>query len=796
MVRRSSSKKKIAHSAEHADFVEGAKSIVKSPFSDFLLDTYIRYAIAVIKDRALTNSNDGFKPVHKRILWSMYENGVLPSRHPSKSITVVGAVLGAYHPHGDASVYDAMATLAQDFTTRVPLIDGKGNWGYHPGDEPAASRYTECRLAPPALEALRDIKDGAAEMGKNFDGKHDEPKFLPVRFPNLIINGTNGIAVGYASHMPSHNPVEAIRACQYVLNHKDATIDDVLRIMPGPDWCTGGTIIGTDGIRDYYRTGRGSVIVRAKYKIEYATAGRATIVFYQLPPNVSVASVVEKVRGLVKNSKTGIWNKISSIDNYTGRDQGGDVKLVLRTKTGANVRAVIAALFSKTPLQTTFSVNNTTLVDNKPTVLNELELIKDFLQFRRGCVLRKAGHAMTIKVARVHAIDGLLSVIVDIDAAISIIRHSESVETARTKLMKRFSIDADQADYVLSMQLRRLTKQDSLALRNERKGIESDIRDLNKVIKSRSALDKYIDDELDGEAEILKDPRHTEILDKDAAQAMKDDRKAIRAVDHNDRKYVYETADGRILLTANAPAVKPEPGSRITPHHDVIRTEDNGVMVMLMANGDGEPTPTSYLREDTAMKYSDVHRTGTGVALLPLKTDMIVATRGGKIRRYGIELSPNAAGRQLVNVKDDDVIAAVDVSGVAAKSTVVLITARGRVLRFPLDSLRTAGAGSAPIVGMKLAKGDEVASLLVARPGAGVLLSASERTLKATALSDIPTQSRAGAGVICHTVAAADRIVDAVIDGVATKGGKVIVPPPATVRGRRPMPAMGVRLSI
>ena len=502
---------------EEHEFVKGAKIVDNIPIPQFMSDTCLPYAVSVIRERALIDNQDGLKPVQRRILWTLFEDGVLPNKEYVKVARLAGNVL-RYHPHGNTSVEQALVRMAQPYSLRVPLIDGKGSFGAHPGDEAAASRYIEARLNQNAVELLAETSTDCQPMTPNFDSTLQEPVVLPVRWPVSVINGSQGIAVGYAANMPQHNPTETLNACKQLLENPKMTIKQLQAIMPGPDFWTGGTLYGVKGVAEYYETGRGSFIVRAKYRSETLNRGKVRLTFYELPPNVSCESVVETVRKLVNdsgNKNSAVWKGISRIDDLTGRVNENDVRLVVELKAGANEQQTISSLYKYTQLQQSFNVNNTVVRKGRPQVIGVKTMLQDFLDLRKTCVIERSKHYKSVKERRISQIDSILAVLLDIDKAISIIRQSNTVETAKTKLMKEIKISETQAEYVLNMQLRKLTRQDSVALKTERKQLVEDCKELDKIINDSNELRKVIEGELDEEIKIIGDRRRMEISKKE-----------------------------------------------------------------------------------------------------------------------------------------------------------------------------------------------------------------------------------------------------------------------------------------
>lgn len=801
MVARKSSRKKKTQNVTGAtpeDFRVGAKEIEEIDIPEFMDNTYLPYAMSVIQDRALVNADDGLKPSQRRILWTMFVDGVHPTKGYMKVARIAGNVL-RYHPHGNTSVEDALCRMVQPYSLRVPLIDGKGAFGAHPGDTPAAARYVEARLDRTAMELLTDIKADTVPMVKNYDGTLDEPTVLPVKWPVSIINGSSGIAVGYAANMPQHNPTEALEASRLVLKNPKATVDDVLKVMPGPDFWTGGTVMGTDGIREYYKTGKGTFIVRAKYDIEYGQRGRSKIIFTELPPGVSCESVVEKVRALTKLG--GTFKGVASINNFTGRENENDVRLVVETKAGTNVLALLAALFKKTPLQASFSVNNTVLVDNRPTLVGVVELLQHFINLRKRCVLARTHNAIAADKRQDMLIDALLAVLIDVDKAISIIRHSQSADTAAKKLKTEFKINDEQAQYILNMQLRKLTRQDSIELKEKKKAIDNEIKELQKIIDSPKQLVSVIDKELEDEEKIIGDHRYMEISNMtidQANQMAKNEMRAVRDQDKDISSYLSTLPTGEILLT-RVPMPKlteKEIGTKdVQPYVSTVKTSTKSCLLIAGSNGTAYELPATFMSFDTPMAMNKLGILPSGVTsagVVPGTATLFAWTKKGKMRQLTVDFKQGWRERPLMKIDDGDELGGVFDSTRARKdSTVIVVTKKGKAVRWPLSSLSPVSMGSAGIAGLNVDKDDEVAKVIIARPKAENLITLSKRTIKTTPLEDIPLRkNRGGSAVITHVLMGADRIRDAVVDGAVLNKNKIIAAPRPTGRGNKIAPAM------
>ena len=444
--------------------------------------SFLEYAYSVIYSRALPDARDGLKPVQRRILYMMSEMGLRPDRGHVKSARVVGEVMGKLHPHGDTAIYDAMVRMAQDFSLRLPLIDGHGNFGSL-DDGPAAPRYTEARLAAAALTLTDHLDEDVVDFVPNYDNQLTQPDVLPAAFPNLLVNGATGIAVGMATNMAPHNLVEVIAAARHLIEHPDATLEDIMRFVPGPDLPTGGRIVGLDGIRDAYATGRGSFKTRAKVEVEQLSARRTGLVVTELPYMVGPEKVIEKIKDAVNGKKlTGI----SDIVDLTDRKHG--LRLVIELKNGFNPNAVLQQLYRYSPMEDSFGINNVTLVDGQPQTLGLLQLLTVYVEHRINVVRRRTAFRLGKKKDRLHLVEGLLIAIVDIDEVIQIIRSSDEAAAARTRLMSIYDLSEIQANYILELRLRQLTKYSRIELEKEQDELRREIAELEAILGSSERL--------------------------------------------------------------------------------------------------------------------------------------------------------------------------------------------------------------------------------------------------------------------------------------------------------------------
>src|SRR6201991_1709435 len=485
--------------ADLSAFDQAGARVFDNPLSTEVEDSYLEYAYSVIHSRALPDARDGLKPVHRRILWSMHEQGYRPTPAYVKSSRVVGDTMGRYHPHGDTAIYDAMVRLSQDFSMNAPVVDGDGNFG-SPDDSQAGSRYTEARLSPEAMLLVGELGEDTVDFRPNYDGSFEEPVVLPAAFPNLLVNGTSGIAVGMATNMIPHNLGEVIGAARWLIHHPAATLDKLMEFVPGPDLPTGGLLLGLDEVRKAYETGRGVVRMRGRVEIGplEGSRGRQAITVTELPYGVGAEKVIEKIKDEVNKTKR--LQGIADVKDLTDRENG--TRVVIECKVGVNPQALLADLYRLTPMEQSFGINNLVLVDGQPQTLGLKALLEVFLRHRYDVVTRRTKFRRRKREERLHLVEGLLIALLDIDKVIRLIRASENAAEAKTGLMKRFKLTEIQATYILDTPLRRLTKYDKLELEQEQDRLRAEIAELTKILEDESVLKRLVSSEL---AKIAKD---------------------------------------------------------------------------------------------------------------------------------------------------------------------------------------------------------------------------------------------------------------------------------------------------
>jgi len=469
--------------------------------------SFLEYAYSVIYARALPDARDGLKPVQRRILFQMDQMGLRPDRGHVKCARVVGDVMGKLHPHGDVAIYDALVRMAQPFSLRVPLVDGHGNFGSL-DDGPAAPRYTEARLAAAALEMTRSLDEDVVDFVPNYDSSLQQPSVLPSAIPNLLVNGAQGIAVGMATNMPPHNLVEVVAAARHLIAHPSATLEELIRFVPGPDLPSGGKIIGLDGIRDAYATGRGTFRTRARTRIESISPRKRAIVVTELPYQVGPERVIDKIKDAVNAKKV---QGIAAVTDLSDRENG--LRLVIEVKNAFNAEAVLEALHRYTPLEESFGINNVALVEGRPRTLGLRELLEVYVNHRLEVVTRRTRHRLATSQERLHLVEGLLLAIADIDEVIQVIRTSDNGEQARVRLMQVFELSERQAEYILELRLRRLTRFSRIELEGEQDELAKRIASLSTILESDAQLRTVVSDELAAVAATFGTPRRTVLLE-------------------------------------------------------------------------------------------------------------------------------------------------------------------------------------------------------------------------------------------------------------------------------------------
>lgn len=757
-------------------FVE---NIVDIDVTSEMEGSFLEYAYSVIYSRALPDARDGLKPVQRRILYMMSEMGLRPDRGHVKSARVVGEVMGKLHPHGDTAIYDAMVRMAQDFSLRLPLIDGHGNFGSL-DDGPAAPRYTEARLAAAALTLTDHLDEDVVDFVPNYDNQLTQPDVLPAAFPNLLVNGATGIAVGMATNMAPHNLVEVIAAARHLIEHPDATLEDIMRFVPGPDLPTGGRIVGLDGIRDAYATGRGSFKTRAKVEVEQLSARRTGLVVTELPYMVGPEKVIEKIKDAVNGKKLA---GISDIVDLTDRKHG--LRLVIELKNGFNPNAVLQQLYRYSPMEDSFGINNVTLVDGQPQTLGLLQLLTVYVEHRITVVRRRTAFRLGKKKDRLHLVEGLLIAIVDIDEVIQIIRSSDEPAAARTRLMSIYDLSEIQANYILELRLRQLTKYSRIELEKEQEELRREIAELEAILGSSERLRALVSSELAEIAEKYGTPRRTVLLESEAvsptvaavtaAPGAKGKASPLALEIADDPCWAILTASGQIARTANQDSLAESgPRTRHDVFSSVVKTSARGEIAAVTSQGrmlrlqvmdmpvlpptQGTPNMAGGV---PAKDFITLLKGESLVAFAPLDEVLAVGTAQGVVKRVQPDYPLNREDWEVIALKDKDTVVGVAPAG-SDDVDLVFVTRQSQLLRFPSSAVRPQGRTAGGMAGIKLAAGDQVMFFGAASPADpdavvvtiagtdGALPGTAPGAAKVTALSEYPAKGRATAGVRAH----------------------------------------------
>ena len=718
--------------------------------------SYIDYAMSVIVSRALPDVRDGLKPVHRRILYAMQELGNTPNHPYKKSARIVGEVLGRYHPHGDTAVYDAMVRMAQDFSIRYPLVDGHGNFGSMDGDSPAAMRYTEVRLSPIAMEMLADIDKETVDFVPNFDESTEEPVVLPAKIPNLLINGSSGIAVGMATNIPPHNLNEVCKAAEMLIDHPETGFEDLLKVLPGPDFPTGGMIMGRDGIRQAYLTGRGIITIRGIAKVEETAQGRSRIVITEVPYQVNKAKLIEKIAELVHD------HRIEGISDLRDESDRDGVRVVIELKRDAVPKVILNQLYKFTPMQQTFGIILLALVDGRPMILSVREMLQNFIRHRKEVITRRTRYELNKAEARAHILEGLRIALQFLDEVIQLIRTAASVEDARQGLMTRFGLSERQATAILEMRLQRLT-----AL--EREKIEAEYQDVMALIERLRAI----------------------LADEQLVYAMiKEDLAEIRQKYGDDRR------------TKLGPAVKDIADEDLIPEEDMVVTITHRGYIKRLATSvyrpqrrGGRGIAGSTVREDDFINHLFVASThsylcfftnrgriyrvkvheipeasrqakGISVAnLIALEQDeriaavqtltdtlddhyWVFATKRGVVKRTPLSDYETWRGGGIIAITLDDGDELIGVEPTAGKSHIILATRHGQVIRFEEDEVRPTGRAARGVTGIRLRPEDMVVSLATVSEQPELLILTENGFGKRTRLDQFRVTGRGGQGIV------------------------------------------------
>jgi DNA gyrase subunit A len=742
--------------------------IVDIDVTEEMSNSFLEYSYSVIYSRALPDARDGLKPVHRRILHQMNQMGLRPDRGYVKSARVVGDVMGRLHPHGDQAIYDTLVRLAQPFSMRVPLVDGHGNFGSLGNDDPpAAMRYTESRLTQAAMLMTADIEEDTVDFGPNYDGQETEPGVLPAAFPNLLVNGATGIAVGMATNMPPHNLGEVVAAARHLIKKPTAGLDELMQFIPGPDLPTGGRIVGLDGVRDAYERGRGVFKMRASTHFEAITNRRQGIVVTELPFNIGPEKVIAKIKELVQSKKI---QGIADLKDLTDRANG--LRIVIEVKTGFHAEAILEQLYKLTPLEESFGINNVALVDGQPLTLGLKELLEVYLDHRFDVVRRRSEFRRTKRLNRMHLVDGLLTALLNIDAVIQTIRMSENSADARERLMDQFSLTEIQANYILDTPLRRLTRFDRIELESEQEKLRAEIAELTAILESDALLRKTVSDELAIVAKQFGTPRRTILLESGEAPVS-----AATSLEVEDDPCLVLLSSTGLLARTSADL---PPGDEDTrAKHDAIissvATSTRGEIAVVTSLG--QMARLSVIELPSLPASASINLSGgapvsefidleSGEVVLCLATldaesqGVALGTEQGIVKRVISEYPANKDVFELITLKDGDrVVGAVELK--TGQEDLVFVTSDAQLLKFSADQVRPQGRPAGGVAGIKLSEGatvlaftaidPELDAVVVSVAGAsGALPGSNAGAAKVTPYQLYPAKGRSTGGVRCQ----------------------------------------------
>jgi DNA gyrase subunit A len=732
-------------------------NLVPINIEDEMRRSYVDYAMSVIIGRALPDVRDGLKPVHRRILYGMRDMGLASNRPYRKCAKIVGEVMGNYHPHGDSPIYDALVRMAQDFSYRYPMVDGQGNFGSIDGDPPAAMRYTEARLAAFSEALLEDIDKETVDFVPNYDEEREEPSYLPSKVPNLLVNGSNGIAVGMATNMPPHNLNEVCNAVIHLINNPNTKFEEIHSLIKGPDFPTGGFIYGRGGIRQAYNTGRGQITMRARAVIERQGKDRDIIVVTEIPYQVNKARLIEKIAELVNDKKL---EGISDVRDESDRD---GMRIVIELKRGEQSPVILNNLYKLTPMQTSFGVINLAIVNGQPKVLSLLELLRLFIEHRVDVVRRRTQFELRQAEARAHILEGLQKALDHIDEIIKIIRAAKTTAEAREGLIRQFEFSEVQAKAILEMQLQRLTSLERQKILDELKELRDRIAELKEILASDTKLRQVIIKELQEVQKKYGDERRTEIVDEEGEIRLEDliaEEDVVLTVTHSG--YVKRTPAS--VYRSQGRGGKGRIGMK-------TRDED-AVTNIFVANTHSYVlvfTDRGRLYWLKVYEVPDVGITGKGKAIVNLanlgpdekiralvsvkdfdpNVSVLMATRNGQVKKTSLDgfSNPTARGIIAMGVPDDDELIAAEL--VSSQETVFIGTHDGMAIRFPHSEIREMGRQAYGVIGIRLEEGDYAVSMITSTSEADQVLSVTEHGFgKRTSVDEYRTQGRGGKGII------------------------------------------------
>ncbi len=751
-----------------------AANVLPAELSKEMRTSFLEYSMSVIVSRALPDVRDGLKPVHRRILYAMNESGITPKRPHAKSARTVGDVIGKYHPHGDSAVYDTMVRLAQPFSMRVPLVDGHGNFGSIDGDSAAAMRYTEARLDKPAMELLRDLDKETVDFRPNYDESLQEPVVLPARFPNLLVNGSSGIAVGMATNIPPHNLGEAIDATCMMLDNPDCTVDDLMKVLPGPDFPTGGIIMGRKGIRDAYETGKGSLTIRSRCRIEENKNGRYSIVVSEIPYQVNRTNLLKKIADLIRDKKL---PEISNV--HDGADRHG-IDIIIELKQNAIPQVVLNKLYKRTQLQVGFGCNMLALVNGVPRVLSLKEILHYYILHQEEVVERRTRYDLAKAEARAHILEGFVIALDNIDEVIQIIRSSNTDREAKDTLMERFKLSEKQSEAILEMKLRRLTGLEREKIEAELKELREKIDYYKRLLADKELVKQVIKEELIEIKDKYNSPRSTTITDAakdlDVEDLIAEEEVAITVTKAGYVKrlpvatYRQQKRGGKGMQGVNLKDSDFVEHLFISSTHAyLLFFSSRGKVYRLKAYE--IPEASRHARGTAIVNVLPLEKGETIAAVIATKDFpedeyLMFATASGMVKKTSMKLYDRTRrdGLIAINLKDDDTL--ISVQRVAEGEEVMMVSSAGKAIMWEESEVRSMGRDTMGVRGMTLPEGERVLGMEIARPGTELLVLTDLGYGKRTPVSEYPSHHRGGQGVNTITMTskkgqlAAMKIVD------------------------------------
>lgn len=728
-----------------------AKEVVEISGGQEVSQSVMEYSMSVVYSRAIPSAVDGLKPVQRRVLYTMQYMGLTNDKNYMKSARPVGECMGKFHPHGDSSIYQALVKLAQPFYLNIPMVDGYGNFGDVSGSGAAAPRYTEARLSKEALYMLQEVKEDTVDMRPNYDGEHMEPSVLPVMFPSLLVNGNFGIGIGFASKFALHNPQESIEGAKAVLKNPDITLKQLMKYIPGPDFPTGATILGTDGIEEAYRTGQGIIRLQSKYEIKPIGRGKNEIIFTELPYGVTTESVIAKIKAAVSAGKL---QGLADAKDLTDHKNG--LRIVVELKAGVNPKVFLVELFKNTPLEDSFGINNTALVDGEPKVIGLKEILDIFLSHRKEVVTRRSEFRRKKRADRLHLVEGLLKALANIDEVIKIVRSAADAEIAKQNLMKKFKVDDIQAEYIVELKLRRLTKFDQIELTTEKKKLQEEIKELEKILGDYEVLKSVILAELDEVKKAIARPRRSVILDGDLAThqaAVKEIVANTSAEIADEECFITLTNKGNISRVSKAP-VGAFSAAKSTTRGKFIAVTNKGRAFRLESIhvGTRAAVVSSVLPEKLPKGESVIAVTPTDLAE-GQTGGVAMGTRKGVVKITAPQWPMRSDDFSIINLDaDDEILAARWVDDVKS-AEIVFVSSDSSLLTFSAEKVRPQGLSGAGMAGVKLAPEQSAIafSVVLADEKAKTMVTTyTGQTIKTSAYSEFPAKGRATGGVRSH----------------------------------------------